>query len=101
MNNIAAFLFGLVVAALSASPAAAGAQPVVADCVGDACNSAELVIHEDGCVYLTNRSQWHVVLSNYLTVEPHMTVRVDSRVLSECIGNFHGQYQLRYLDLVS
>lgn len=77
------------------------AEEIHGSCIGDACGYAELQIHDDGCVYLTNRSSRFVAMTHYATVAPNQTIRVDSRAADICLGNVVGQYQLKFIGLTS
>ncbi|KPN62980.1 hypothetical protein SAMN04488527_1574 [Aliiroseovarius crassostreae] len=94
-STLLACLFGSAIA----PPLAA--EEIHGSCVGDACGHAELQIHDDGCVYLTNRSSRFVAMTHYTTVAPNQTIRVESRAADICLGNVVGQYQLKFIGLTS
>lgn len=83
------------------SPSLATAESISGTCVGDACSYAELSIHDDGCVYVTNRSSRTVAMTFYLNVGPNQTSRVDSRAADTCLGDVIGQYQLLFIGATS
>lgn len=75
--------------------------PVTGECVGNACGVAELYIAGNGCVRIKNDSNRYVQLTFYLTVPPETLVEVHSRAGHECVGDFLGEYELRFFDPMS
>lgn len=76
-------------------------RPVSGECVGDACGVAELHIASDGCVRIKNDSNRYVEMTFYLVAPPESMIEVRSRAGQACIGDFVGQYQLRFFDPMS